>query len=161
MAVAFSPRLRPHIAIRIFAQSLLPTTTTLSNSILPKPRLCFSSAHHSSPLPRRRCCCTLISSAGEDIKPPENVDSGSKVGLFRKRLKIADIKGGPDQGLDRLGHTLLVRGWVRTIRMQSSVTFIEVNDGSCLSNMQCVVSSDAEGYDQVLRPNLTVTLIVL
>ncbi|XP_021747013.1 asparagine--tRNA ligase, chloroplastic/mitochondrial-like isoform X1 [Chenopodium quinoa] len=149
MAVAFSPRLRPHIAIRIFAQSLLPTTTTLSNSILPKPRLCFSSAHHSSPLPRRRCCCTLISSAGEDIKPPENVDSGSKVGLFRKRLKIADIKGGPDQGLDRLGHTLLVRGWVRTIRMQSSVTFIEVNDGSCLSNMQCVVSSDAEGYDQV------------
>uniref|UniRef100_A0A803NA12 asparagine--tRNA ligase n=1 Tax=Chenopodium quinoa TaxID=63459 RepID=A0A803NA12_CHEQI len=149
MAVAFSPRLRPHIAIRIFAQSLLPTTTTLSNSILPKPRLCFSSAHHSSPLPRRRCCCTLISSAGEDIKPPENVDSGSKVGLFRKRLKIADIKGGPDQGLDRLGHTLLVRGWVRTIRMQSSVTFIEVNDGSCLSNMQCVVSSDAEGYDQI------------
>lgn len=149
MAVAFSPRLRPHIAIRIFAQSLLPTTTTLSNSILPKPRLCFSSAHHSSPLPRRTCYCTLISSAGEDIKPPENVDSGSKVGLFRKRLKIADIKGGPDQGLDRLGHTLLVRGWVRTIRMQSSVTFIEVNDGSCLSNMQCVVSSDAEGYDQV------------
>ncbi|XP_021768477.1 asparagine--tRNA ligase, chloroplastic/mitochondrial-like isoform X2 [Chenopodium quinoa] len=149
MAVAFSPRLRPHTAFRFFAQSLLPTATTLSKSILPKPRLCFSSAHHSSPLPRRRCYCTLISSAGEGIKPPEIVDSGSKVGLFRKRLKIADIKGGPDQGLDRLGHTLLVRGWVRTIRMQSSVTFIEVNDGSCLSNMQCVVSSDAEGYHQV------------
>lgn len=33
--------------------------------------------------------------------------------------------------------------------MQSSVTFIEVNDGSCLSNIQCVVSSDVEGYDQV------------
>lgn len=27
---------------------------------------------------------------------------------------------------------------------------MQVNDGSCLSNMQCVVSSDAEGYDQVL-----------
>ena len=24
-----------------------------------------------------------------------------------------------------------------------------MNDGSCLSNMQCVVGSDAEGYDQV------------
>lgn len=27
---------------------------------------------------------------------------------------------------------------------------MQVNDGSCLSNMQCVMSSDAEGYDQVL-----------
>ncbi|CAA6656144.1 unnamed protein product [Spirodela intermedia] len=25
----------------------------------------------------------------------------------------------------------------------------QVNDGSCLSNMQCVVNSDAEGYDQI------------
>lgn len=71
------------------------------------------------------------------------------MGEFRKRLRIVEIKGGDDEGLDRLGHSLVVRGWVRTIRMQSSVTFIEVNDGSCLSNMQCVVSSDAEGYDQV------------
>ncbi|BBG94182.1 Class II aminoacyl-tRNA and biotin synthetases superfamily protein [Prunus dulcis] len=40
-------------------------------------------------------------------------------------------------------------GWVRTLRVQSSVSFIEVNDGSCLSNMQCVLGLDAEGYDQV------------
>lgn len=64
-------------------------------------------------------------------------------------MRLVDVKGGPDEGLDRLGHTLVVRGWVRTLRLQSSVTFIEVNDGSCLSNMQCVMSSDAEGYDQV------------
>ncbi|KNA21477.1 hypothetical protein SOVF_042780 [Spinacia oleracea] len=148
MAVAFSPalslRLRPQTAFRFFA-SLLPTTKTVSSH----PRFRFSPAQHFSSLPRRRCLCTLISAAGEDIKPPENVDAGGKVGPFRKRLKIADIKGGPDEGLDRLGHSLVVRGWVRTIRMQSSVTFIELNDGSCLSNMQCVVSSDAEGYDQV------------
>lgn len=74
---------------------------------------------------------------------------GSKVGKFRKKLKIVDVKGGPDQGLDRVGQMLVVTGWVRTLRAQSSVTFIEVNDGSCLSNMQCVMTSDAEGYDQV------------
>lgn len=74
---------------------------------------------------------------------------GEKIGEFRKKLRIVDIKDGPDEGLGRLGHTLVVRGWVRTLRVQSSVTFIEVNDGSCLSNMQCVMDSDAEGYNQV------------
>lgn len=74
---------------------------------------------------------------------------GSKVGEFRKKLKIVDVKGGPDEGLDRVGQMIVVAGWVRTLRAQSSVTFIEVNDGSCLSNMQCVMTSDAEGYDQV------------
>ncbi|KAL8114428.1 hypothetical protein AgCh_021323 [Apium graveolens] len=82
-------------------------------------------------------------------KQKAQVLGSDKVGKFRKRLKIVDIKGGPDEGLDRLGQTLVVKGWVRTLRAQSSVTFIEVNDGSCLSNMQCVVGSDAEGYDQV------------
>uniref|UniRef100_A0A6N2MK87 Aminoacyl-transfer RNA synthetases class-II family profile domain-containing protein n=1 Tax=Salix viminalis TaxID=40686 RepID=A0A6N2MK87_SALVM len=55
----------------------------------------------------------------------------------------------PDEGLDRVGKTIVVMGWVRTLRVQSSVTFIEVNDGSCLSNMQCVMDLEAEGYDQV------------
>ncbi|GJV65083.1 asparagine--tRNA ligase, chloroplastic/mitochondrial [Tanacetum coccineum] len=72
-----------------------------------------------------------------------------KIGEFKKRLRIADIKGGESEGLDNVGKVLTLRGWVRTLRVQSSVTFIEVNDGSCLSNMQCVIDSDAEGYDQV------------
>lgn len=80
---------------------------------------------------RRRCLCTAISatlSSGEAIeKPkPEFCDTGKKVGEFRKRLRIVDIKGGPDEGLDRLGQTLAVKGWVRTLRVQSSVVFIEV-----------------------------------
>lgn len=53
-------------------------------------------------------------------------EMGSKVGEFRKKLKIVDIKGGADQGLGRVGQTLVVMGWVRTFRVQSSVTFIEV-----------------------------------
>ncbi|XP_057526915.1 asparagine--tRNA ligase, chloroplastic/mitochondrial isoform X1 [Amaranthus tricolor] len=113
------------------------------------PHSFFSSPAQFQPLfpltHHQRCFCALV----EDSKPSGNVASGEKVGEFRKRLRIVDIKGGPDEGLDRLGQNLVVRGWVRTVRIQSSVTFIEVNDGSCLSNMQCVVSSDAEGYDQV------------
>ncbi|KAH9321001.1 hypothetical protein KI387_015640 [Taxus chinensis] len=68
---------------------------------------------------------------------------------FQKRLRIADVNGGPEQGLERIGERLSVRGWVRTCRMQRSITFIEVNDGSCISNLQCVMGSDVDGYDKV------------
>ncbi|PON93027.1 Asparagine-tRNA ligase [Trema orientale] len=110
------------------------------------------------PLPSssgRRCFCSVISGAlhSRDRTKPDIPHKCSRsegvVGHFRRKLRIADIKGGPEQGLDRLGQTLQLHGWVRTLRVQSTVTFIEVNDGSCLSNMQCVMSSDAQGYDQV------------
>lgn len=55
----------------------------------------------------------------------------------------------------------MVRGWIRTCRVQSTVTFIEINDGSCLSNMQCVMSSDAEGYDLVESGFITTGTSVL
>ncbi|KAL8477697.1 hypothetical protein ACS0TY_029842 [Phlomoides rotata] len=112
------------------------------------PLLLFSTAAVSR---HQRCFCVSATiSSGEATKPePIELEKGAKIREFRKKLKIADIKGGADEGLNRLGETLVVRGWVRTIRAQSSVTFIEVNDGSCISNMQCVMSSDAEGYNQV------------
>ncbi|PWA38122.1 class II aminoacyl-tRNA and biotin synthetases superfamily protein [Artemisia annua] len=84
-------------------------------------------------------------STGETLETSKT----DKIGEFKKRLRVVDIKGGESEGLDSLGQVLTVRGWVRTLRVQSSVTFIEVNDGSCLSNMQCVIDSDAEGYDQI------------
>ncbi|CAM6128902.1 unnamed protein product [Calypogeia fissa] len=68
---------------------------------------------------------------------------------FQRRLRIADIKGGPDEGIGRVGETMVVRGWVRTCRLQKTFSFVEVNDGSTLSNLQVVVNSDAEGYDTI------------
>ncbi|KAL2321570.1 hypothetical protein Fmac_025949 [Flemingia macrophylla] len=73
--------------------------------------------------------------------------SGDAVQQFRKRLRVSEIKEGDGDGM--LGRNLVVQGWVRTLRLQSSVTFIEINDGSCVSNMQCVLNTEAEGYDQV------------
>ena len=55
----------------------------------------------------------------------------SSVPEFKKRLRIAEIKGGEDGGLGRVGQTMTVRGWVRTCRLQKTFTFIEV--------MQCVL----------------------
>ncbi|CAL9081316.1 unnamed protein product [Musa textilis] len=109
----------------------------------------------------RRFCSAAVSADAEACEKVATTEAGEKVREFRKRLRIADVKGGPDEGVDRLGEVLVVRGWVRTCRVQSTVTFIEINDGSCLSNMQCVMSSDAEGYDQVESGFLTTGTSVL
>ncbi|XP_074327454.1 asparagine--tRNA ligase, chloroplastic/mitochondrial-like [Apium graveolens] len=135
-----------------FLPSLSPPTTLLTKNPHFPPKKC-THYYVNSPFSGGRKLSSVIAAAfpsGEAAeKQKAQVLGSDKVGKFRKRLKIVDIKGGPDEGLDRLGQTLVVKGWVRTLRAQSSVTFIEVNDGSCLSNMQCVVGSDAEGYDQV------------
>lgn len=36
------------------------------------------------------------------------------------------------------GSRFAVHGWVKTVRPQKSITFLEVNDGSCLGNMQVI-----------------------
>ncbi|XP_078448139.1 class II aminoacyl-tRNA and biotin synthetases superfamily protein [Wolffia australiana] len=98
---------------------------------------------------RRFCRGTVAADSQIAEISEEGVPSGGNVKKFRKRQTVKEIKGGPDEGLSLVGQKLAVRGWVRTCRVQRSVTFIEVNDGSCLSNMQCVVNSEAEGYEQV------------
>ncbi len=40
-----------------------------------------------------------------------------------------------------------VRGWVRTRRDAKGFSFLEVNDGSCLANLQAVVDANAEGAE--------------
>ncbi|KAK3125016.1 hypothetical protein QOZ80_7BG0598880 [Eleusine coracana subsp. coracana] len=92
---------------------------------------------------RRGFCAAAQASA------PATTAAGEAVGEFRKRLRVTDVKGGEDEGAAWVGKELAVRGWVRTCRVQRTVTFIEVNDGSCLSNMQCVLSPDTDGYDQI------------
>ncbi|XP_052209383.1 asparagine--tRNA ligase, chloroplastic/mitochondrial [Diospyros lotus] len=175
MAAALSPasslRLNPYSAVRFLSvfRKPKPTWTVLAQlnaltpnpPIPPKPIRCltpFPFADKTAFLSHRRSLCAVVAgafSSGGAVENPtteplekKQTETSSQVGEFRKRLRIVDIKGGPDEGLDRLGQTLVVQGWVRTLRGQSSVTFIEVNDGSCLSNMQCVMNSDAEGYDQ-------------
>ena len=50
----------------------------------------------------------------------------SSVPEFRKRLGVAEIKGGEDGALKRVRQTMTVTGWVRTCRLQKTFAFIEV-----------------------------------
>ncbi|PIE19447.1 MAG: asparagine--tRNA ligase [Proteobacteria bacterium] len=53
-----------------------------------------------------------------------------------------------------VGARLIVRGWLRSRRGSKKVSFLVLYDGSTLRTLQAVLSSDSEGYDELL-PQLT------
>ena len=46
---------------------------------------------------------------------------------------------------------VLVKGWVRTRRDAKDFSFIEVNDGSCLKNIQIIANNNLSNYDEVKK----------
>jgi len=46
---------------------------------------------------------------------------------------------------------VIVKGWVRTKRGSKGFSFIELNDGSCLKNIQIVADSSLDNYDVIDR----------
>ena len=46
---------------------------------------------------------------------------------------------------------VLVKGWVRTRRDAKTFSFIEINDGSCLQNIQAIADSALENYESVKK----------
>ena len=50
-----------------------------------------------------------------------------------------------------LGKLLTVCGWIRTVREQKTFAFIELNDGSTLSNLQVVFDASSPDYEKTLK----------
>jgi asparaginyl-tRNA synthetase len=46
---------------------------------------------------------------------------------------------------------IIVKGWVRTRRDSSNFSFIEINDGSCLENLQIVADESLENYEDIKK----------
>ena len=65
-----------------------------------------------------------------------------------KRTKIIDVLKRTDFGAE-----VLVKGWVRTRRGSKSVSFIALNDGSTIKNVQIV--ADNEKFDEDLLKDIT------
>jgi asparaginyl-tRNA synthetase len=86
----------------------------------------FSRFHHLDP----RQKVSLLH--GEAIDDTAN---GSIVAAtLATRIKTVDAL--KSNGLNAL---VTIKGWVRTVRKQKTLAFVEVNDGSCLSGIQCVI----------------------
>jgi asparaginyl-tRNA synthetase len=49
------------------------------------------------------------------------------------------------------GDTVIVRGWIRSKREAKEFAFVDVNDGSCLANIQVVINSDVTNYATILK----------
>jgi hypothetical protein len=62
--------------------------------------------------------------------------SASPESIIIPRVKAVDAKESTD------GSPVLIKGWVRTVRKQKTLAFVEVNDGSNMNGIQCVLSFD-------------------
>jgi asparaginyl-tRNA synthetase len=51
----------------------------------------------------------------------------------------------------KVGVEITVAGWARSVRAGKGVTFIALNDGSCLSGIQVVVGPELSNFDEVAR----------
>jgi asparaginyl-tRNA synthetase len=68
---------------------------------------------------------------------------------YFKKTKIAEIIVKDKVSV---GTEVLVLGWVRTIRVSKNVAFIDINDGSCMGNIQAVIENpeDLPILDEIL-----------
>ena len=52
---------------------------------------------------------------------------------------------------EQAGGQVVVHGWLRTARHQKWGSFLEVNDGSTIHNLQCVADADLPNYDAEIK----------
>lgn len=71
------------------------------------------------------------------------------------RTKIRQLKNPPEGQESLVGKEITVKGWVKTVRNQKTFSFVEVNDGSTLSNFQVIVSADTPDYEKLMEDIIT------
>lgn len=100
-----------------------PTTTAAVMASSSFPRL--SGAGQTRPASQR-----LFSATDTDTESTIN-----SIGSLPRRVKTIDA-------LEPMDGPVSIKGWVRTVRKQKTLAFVEVNDGSNLSGIQCVIVFD-------------------
>ena len=75
--------------------------------------------------------------------------------MTKKREEIASLLESESERSD-----VFIQGWVRTRRDSKNFFFLELNDGSCLKNIQVVVTEDTPGYEElkVVRTGASVSV---
>ena len=95
-------------------------------------------------LPRRRALwasTTTPEAAAELARAPAPASTAVTPGM---RLRVRELLECDDARLgELLGKEVTVKGWVRTIRKQKKFCFVEVNDGSSLKGVQCIIEPTA------------------
>ncbi len=63
-----------------------------------------------------------------------------------ERIKIIDLLNS-----ETTRDSVLLKGWIRTQRESKAFSFIELNDGSCLANIQVIADNDIDGYQELVK----------
>lgn len=63
-----------------------------------------------------------------------------------ERTKIIELLNS-----EKEQESILLKGWIRTQRESKAFSFIELNDGSCLSNIQVIVDNVVDGYEDIVK----------
>ena len=63
-----------------------------------------------------------------------------------KSDRIKEILGRPSAGV-----TVTVNGWVRTVRHSKGFSFVEINDGTTLHNLQAVCDASLPNYEETIK----------
>ena len=68
--------------------------------------------------------------------------------MMEKAIRIAELFA---QSEAYVGRTALVQGWVRTRRdSKAGISFIELNDGSCLKSLQIIAEHSRQSSQEIL-----------
>jgi asparaginyl-tRNA synthetase len=70
---------------------------------------------------------------------------------YSGRVFVKAILGRADEGVGLIGQRVTVGGWVKTGRVMGKTTsaFLEVNDGSCVANLQVLVDANVAAERQL------------
>jgi len=64
-----------------------------------------------------------------------------------KIISLLPTKQAPSTYLDQ---KVTIKGWIKTMREQKTFSFIEINDGSTLTNLQVIADSGMSGYQHAI-----------
>jgi asparaginyl-tRNA synthetase len=70
----------------------------------------------------------------------DTADCAGEEATTLRRLRVRDVLDA--EATEVVGKEIVLKGWVRTLRAQKSLAFIEVNDGSSRRGLQAVYSAD-------------------
>jgi asparaginyl-tRNA synthetase len=79
--------------------------------------------------------------------------------MMKKTTRVAELLA---QSETNLGKTVQVQGWVRTRRdSKAGISFIELNDGSCLKSVQIIAEHNHQDYPKILSDITTGSSILV
>jgi len=149
------PRLRPTTVAKATVDES-PTSFWIS---LTPPLATTTTTHVHFPDAANKATTRLFSASSTTTATTTNnnnnnnqEDSSTTPPKLLKRVKTIDA-------VEPTEDHVVIKGWVRTIRKQKTVAFVQVNDGSTLKGIQCVVSFD--GIDETTMKGRTITWLLL